>query len=166
MEEEIDSLTRLPGYSLLLARLEEEVARSRRYGLPASLLLVVVQDLDTLAMTRGREGADMALCRLSLLCLSGVREYDFVARVSADTFALLLMDTDAAGAEEGAAHLRRSVAALDMSEDDVPLFLKVTVTAFTFGSDLADTGNLLEAQQALTAAREIVTARLSIECGV
>jgi len=112
--ETVDALTRLPNREGLIARLDDEIARSERYRRPLSLLLA---DVDGFAVFEGGHGsvaADTLLQRLSLLLLSAARDADVVARVGPGEFALLLPDADAADARAAAERLCAEVAAADL----------------------------------------------------
>lgn len=156
VEEDIDPLTRLPGRAALMDRLGDEIARSERYGVPLSLLLADVNGFRALTRARGPAAADAALCRLALALLSTVRDSDMVARVGADKFAVLLPDTSNAGAMLRGERLVDEVAASDVSAEETPLFVTVSVGVATFAPGLAESGALLaHAEEALLDAKRM-----------
>lgn len=154
MEEEIDSLTRLPGRGALLQRLEDEIARAERYGVPLSLLLADVDGYEALNGARGPAAGEAALRRLAVALLMSARDGDVVARVDEDKFGLLLPDTDGAGALARAGRLAEEIAATDVGEDDAPLFVTMSVGVATFGPGLAESAALMtHAEEALQTAK-------------
>ena len=85
-----DVLTGLPNRMLFHERLIQAIARTRRNN---KLMAVMFLDLDRFKMindTLGHHVADDLLRILSLRLKSCVREYDTVARISGDEFAILL----------------------------------------------------------------------------
>ena len=150
MDQEIDPLTRLPGWGALLQRLDDEIARAERYGLSLSLLLADLQGFGALS---GTAGADDVLRRLALFLLSSAREEDWVARVGTDKFAILLPDTDATAARRAADRLCAEAAATDMGDGE-PLYVTLNVGLATFGTGLAASAALLaHAEEALRSAK-------------
>ena len=153
MDQEIDPLTRLPGRGALLHRLDDEIARAERYGLPLSLLLADVQGFGALSGARGPAAADDVLRRLALFLLSSAREEDWVARAGTEGFAILLPDTDAPSARRAADRLRAEAAAADLG-DGGPLYVTLDVGLATFGPGLAESAALLaHAEEALRSAK-------------
>lgn len=153
MDQQIDPLTRLPGWGALLHRLDDEIARAERYGLPLSLLLADLQDFDALSGKRGAAAADDVLRRLALFLLSSAREGDWVARVGTGKFAVLLPDTDGPGARRAADRLCAEAAATDMGDGE-PLYVTLNVGLATFGPGLAASAALLShAEEALRSAK-------------
>jgi diguanylate cyclase (GGDEF)-like protein len=105
-----DPLTDLWNRHVFESRLLEELSRTRYR--PACCLSVVV--LDVLGMTaineiHGRDAGDRCLKGVACLLREAVREYDVVARLGSDEFALLLPDTDARGAGHVVSRIRRLV---------------------------------------------------------
>ncbi len=135
-------------------RLDDELSRAERYALPLSLLLADVDDFAALT-ARNEAAADAALQRLAIVFLSSARDADAVARVGADTFALLLPETEAAGALIVAERLCSEVAATDVGEEDAPLQVTVRVGVAAFQPGVAESAALLEhAEEALRQAQQ------------
>ncbi len=91
-------------------RLEEELARSARYGLLCSFALLKVEECTQESMMRMSE-----LLRLS------VRRFDSAGRWSTDTFAVLMPHTDLQGAQAAVARLHAVVASDDDLAEPIPL---------------------------------------------
>jgi diguanylate cyclase (GGDEF)-like protein len=106
-----DPLTDLWNRHVFESRLLEELCRAR-YRPACSLSIVVVDVLGMTAINEihGRDAGDRCLKGVACLLREAVREYDVVARLGSDEFAVLLPDTDARGATHVLARIRRLVA--------------------------------------------------------
>lgn len=105
-----DALTGLAERAQLDDELALETRRARRSGQPLALVLARVQGLGGYAQRHGRGAADNALRHVAGLAQQLLnRPADLAARHDADTFALLLPDTDAGGAAALAARLQQAL---------------------------------------------------------
>ena len=104
-----DSLTGLANHRALHARLSEEITRSDRYKSPLSLLVLDVDRFKTYNDTYGHPSGDEALQSLAEILQSHARASDLVARHGGEEFAVLLPQTDSAGAHALAESLRSAV---------------------------------------------------------
>lgn len=134
--QEIDPLTLLPNRATLLARLDDEIARVERYGVPLSLVLLDVRDFDAIRHARGDRAADAVLCRTALALLTLGRDGDLAARVGGDTFALLLPGADEAEARRCAGRIMRAVHEIDMNDEanGAPLHVALGLGTATYDS--------------------------------
>lgn len=69
-------------------RLEEEVERSKRYGLALSILLLDIDHFKRVNDTYGHQAGDIALSTLGGLIKAALREPDVVARYGGEEFLL------------------------------------------------------------------------------
>jgi diguanylate cyclase (GGDEF)-like protein len=102
-----DELTGLPNRRAFLRRLEDEVGRVQRYGLPLSLALI---DLDLFKEVNDRFGhaaGDEVLRCYAKNILSIFRHHDMVARYGGEEFAVLLPNTDKDGALRALAKVKK-----------------------------------------------------------
>lgn len=93
-----DSLTGLHNRAFFDESLEREIRRSRRYGLPASILLL---DLDRFKEVNDRHGhlfGDLVLERFGVLLRGTARDADVVCRYGGEEFVVLLPETPRPGA--------------------------------------------------------------------
>ena len=104
-----DPVTGLPDAQAFHGRLAEEMARSRRHGLPLALVLIDLDHFEALNVRYGREAGDAALAEAALMLKLQLRETDVVARLGGDTFGLLLPETDAGPALRCATRVRRAL---------------------------------------------------------
>ncbi len=88
-----DALTRLRNRRALQERLEEEFARSVRYGSPLSLLLLDLDGLKALNDRHGHRRGDDALVRVATAIHTSSRGTDVGARWGGDEFAILAPNT-------------------------------------------------------------------------
>jgi diguanylate cyclase (GGDEF)-like protein len=93
-----DELTELPNRRAFLRRLEDEVARVQRYGYPLSLALIDMDGFKAVNDKYGHAAGDEVLRNFSTNILSIFRHHDMVARYGGEEFAVLLPNTDKAGA--------------------------------------------------------------------
>ena len=87
-----DSLTNLPNRLLLLDRLEQALARSRRYSSRCAVLLFDVDRFKDVNDTLGHAAGDRLLRELAERVRGAVRDSDTVARFGGDEFALVAPD--------------------------------------------------------------------------
>lgn len=107
-----DPLTGLYNRFHFDATMKREIARSRRYQVPLSLLLVDVDKLKTLNDRLGHQAGDRALGRVAAAIQKSLRGTDIAARIGGDEFAVILSDTDAVAALIVATRIRRNLLAL------------------------------------------------------
>jgi diguanylate cyclase (GGDEF)-like protein len=104
-----DELTGLLNRRGFQQRLDEELARARRHGVP---LAVAIGDLDGFKQLNDRFGhraGDEALRRLAAICDEHLRAGDFMARVGGEEFAIVLPHSKPADAFQAAERLREAI---------------------------------------------------------
>jgi diguanylate cyclase (GGDEF)-like protein len=109
-----DDLTGLVNRRRFIEALDAEVARARSFGSP---LTIVLADLDNFKQVNdefGHHGGDVVLRAFADLIRSHVRDVDVSGRIGGEEFAILLPETDGAGASRVAERMRRSL-------NDVPI---------------------------------------------
>jgi two-component system, cell cycle response regulator len=157
-----DPLTGLYNRRHFHERLEAEFAGARRYGHPLSLLLVDVDSLVDVNTRSGRPAGDEVLKHIALLLQESVRSPDVVARVGGDEFAVLLRETDLAGAQNLAERLRGAVERLRSGADAVSVTVAVAVDVPTADreSGPAPRELLVSAERALDRLKQLGTNRV------
>jgi diguanylate cyclase (GGDEF)-like protein len=105
-----DPLTRLKNRRFMGERLEDELARSRRYGSSLALLLIDVDRLKEINDASGHAGGDRALVRVADAIRGSARATDVAARWGGDEFTVLAPNTDARSAAALAERIRAGLA--------------------------------------------------------
>lgn len=104
-----DAVTGLPDAGAFAARLEEEMVRARRHGVPLSILAVDLDHFGALNERYGRESGDAVLAEAAVLLKLTLREGDVLGRLGGDQFGAILPETDLAAAVRCADRLRRAI---------------------------------------------------------
>jgi diguanylate cyclase (GGDEF)-like protein len=125
-----DGLTTLYTRPMFAAVLAKEVELAGRFGQPLSLVLFDVDRLSAINQEYGYGVGDKILERIGILLRKYFRQYDWVARYSEDSMAVLLLRTDADHATELAEALRATVEErLEFTDHRTDQPVKVTVSA-------------------------------------
>jgi diguanylate cyclase (GGDEF)-like protein len=104
-----DQLTGLSNRRYFDEQLHRVLAESDRSGLPASLIMADIDYFKRVNDNFGHEAGDAVLKHVAAVFLEQVRAIDICARYGGEEIALLLPQTDLAGAMELAERLRRAV---------------------------------------------------------
>ena len=113
-----DGLTEIPNRRLFDQVLEKELARSARCGSPLSVAMIDVDFFKQYNDCYGHAQGDHVLKSVAqVLCNTLSRKTDFVARYGGEEFALILPDTDIAGAAELGEKIRLTVEAMKIAHD-------------------------------------------------
>jgi len=104
-----DALTGLFNRRHFDARLAEEFERSRRHGLPLSLIVIDADHFKRINDELGHAAGDQALVKLARILHERHRKTDVLARIGGEEFAVLLPNLQAARARVLAEELRRRV---------------------------------------------------------
>jgi diguanylate cyclase (GGDEF)-like protein/PAS domain S-box-containing protein len=114
-----DPLTGLRNRRLFGHDLKLQVARSRRYGEVAGLMLIDVDAFRRVNDRHGEQAGDEALEAIARALTRRLRETDLIARLGADQFAVLLPHIDEDGLAVVAEGLARVIAAcgVDVGDD-------------------------------------------------
>ncbi len=106
-----DDLTGLPNKALLLDRLDQAFAVSRRSQQPIAVLFIDLDGFKTINDTLGHQAGDIALSKVAERLSAIVRPGDTLARIGGDEFVMLCAGTD--GARGATAVARRILGAFD-----------------------------------------------------
>jgi diguanylate cyclase (GGDEF)-like protein len=125
-----DSLTGLPNKRSVADNLKRMFAQASR---TASPMAVVLLDLDHFKVINDRFGhpvGDQALAGVGDAMRSTLRDGDFAGRNGGEEFAVVLPDTDAAGAAAVAEKLRKAIAGIAVPGLDFELTASLGVAAY------------------------------------
>jgi diguanylate cyclase (GGDEF)-like protein len=110
-----DGLTELANRRHFQESLEAEINRTERFGGGLALVLADLDDFKAVNDRFGHQAGDEVLRAFARILRETVREIDLPARYGGEEFAVLLPQTDLAGAEQLAERLRRALASRPLS---------------------------------------------------
>jgi diguanylate cyclase (GGDEF)-like protein len=106
---EHDDLTGLWNHRIIVERLRIEVDRSRREGLPVSVILADLDYFKRINDTYGHPAGDQVLKEASAIFQRMVRTYDWVGRYGGEEFLLILPGSGFVHARQRAEELRMAI---------------------------------------------------------
>ena len=106
LTDELTHLYNRRGWDSLLASEEE---RCRRYGHPAAVLIVDLDELKLVNDTQGHAAGDALIVRASAALREAARSADIVARLGGDEFGILSAECDRVGGEALRARVRTAL---------------------------------------------------------
>jgi diguanylate cyclase (GGDEF)-like protein len=127
-----DELTELANRRRFAETLDTELRRAERFGESLALVLADLDDFKRVNDRHGHQVGDQVLRAFADCLRKRVRVIDVAARLGGEEFAVLLVETDLAGAAALAESLREAVAALEVpvpSGDPVRLTASFGVAA-------------------------------------
>jgi len=128
-----DGLTKLFIHRYFQARLEEEMARAKRYHTACSLVLFDIDHFKKFNDTYGHQQGDIVLIEVAKLIKLAVRDtVDIPARYGGEEFAIILPETDAKGALLVAERLRKTVESFDFPGQEQALKVTISLGVATF----------------------------------
>ena len=142
----VDPLTGLKNRAQFEMRLHEETSRAGRYGQQVSLLVVDIDHLEDYNRACGHIMGNLALSDIASILDRGTREVDFVSRIGADEFGVILPETHRLGALKLAARLRDAVASYPFPapKDETAASISVTIGVSSFPSVAKDDHEMLQ----------------------
>ncbi|HKI67769.1 MAG TPA: EAL domain-containing protein, partial [Solirubrobacterales bacterium] len=149
-----DSLTGLLDRRRFRGELDQYVSFSARYGGQGAVMIVDIDGLKAVNDTLGHQAGDNLIRQVAETLRERVRATDIVARLSGDEFAVLMPQTDTAGALALGEDLRAQVAEGERSSaDPISTTISVGITMFGGGRGGAE-AVLAAADQAMYRAKE------------
>ena len=121
-----DSLTGINNRRNFFVLAKDEIARSRRYQRPLTVLMIDIDRFKDVNDKHGHAIGDKVLQALAQACITTLRETDVFARLGGDEFVILLPETD--DGREQADRLRRTIERMRTSlDDDTDLAITVSI---------------------------------------
>jgi diguanylate cyclase (GGDEF)-like protein len=151
-----DALTGVANRRTLDLTLRHEWFRAQRSGMPLSLLMIDADHFKAFNDRHGHQGGDDALRTVAKVIAANVRRpADLVARYGGEEFSVILAETDGAGAQQIAEHIRTAVEQLPRVEgDESPITVSIGISTWTTRSDISLEQLLFAADKALYQAKE------------
>lgn len=128
----MDGLTNVYNRRYLEQRLSEEVAYSRRYGKPLTVVMLDIDFFKNLNDTYGHQAGDHVLVKVSGLLSEALREYDIVARYGGEEFAVILPTTPKQKGASIAERLRVSISEHDFKFKDQEISTSISLGVACF----------------------------------
>jgi two-component system, cell cycle response regulator len=139
-----DGLTGLTNHRTFQARLDEQLALAQRYGKKLSLVLCDIDHFKSVNDTYGHPAGDVVLKGVARALAQEARETDIAARYGGEEFAIVLPETDTAGAVAIAERIRAKIGALVFETEQGPLRVTMSLGVATFPDDGAKKPVLVE----------------------
>jgi diguanylate cyclase (GGDEF)-like protein len=150
-----DSLTGLLDRRCFRAELDQYVSFSARYGGQGAVMIIDIDGLKAINDRLGHHTGDNLLRRIAAIMRERVRATDIVARLSGDEFAVLMPQTDTAGALQLGEDLRAQVAESAAPAPDVDsATISAGITMFGGEREVGTEAVLIAADQAMYRAKE------------
>ena len=105
----MDFLTGLPNRRAFDEYLKTEMNRAIRYGRHLSLLIIDIDNFKSVNDSLGHQWGDRVLQEIASILKRNVREPDFIARFGGEEFAVILPETELAGAVQAGNRLRLQI---------------------------------------------------------
>ena len=153
----IDSLTGLYNLEFLVGFLQQQLLFSYRQRLPVGMVIVDIDNFALINQNHGYEFGDSVLTTVANRLLNVTRSSDLLARYGGDQFAVVLPNTDVAGAKVLAEKVRGEIEVIDFSHENDRRGPKITVSvgcACFNMEDLNPETILRDAKVALRSAKE------------
>ncbi len=133
----VDPLTSAYNRRFFEENLEGELARSRRYQRPLSIVLADVDRFKSLNETFGHWVGDEVLRATSTSLIESLRAgIDWVARVGADDFAAVLPETDGPGCKVAVSRVYQTLSAAGLKADGKSVAISLSGGAVSFAGGL------------------------------
>jgi diguanylate cyclase (GGDEF)-like protein len=150
-----DSLTGLLDRRRFRAELDQYVSFSARYGGQGAVMIIDIDGLKAINDSLGHHAGDNLIRHVAAIMRERVRTTDIAARLSGDEFAVLMPQTDTAGALQLGEDLRAQVAesaAAGLDTDEATI--SVGITMFGGERGIGAEAVLVAADQAMYRAKE------------
>lgn len=117
--------------------LNRAMALGERYGTPASLLFVDLNDLKKINDAHGHAAGDAALAHVAATLSANIRQTDAVGRLGGDEFGVILLQADETTAREKAASLAALVAARKVTANGADFEARISCGVFEIRKGLS-----------------------------
>lgn len=125
-----DTLTGLDNQRSFVNHVEESLSYARRHRTELALIVVQIEKYKVMFLRRGQQTAEEVLRRTAQVLTQGRRREDKVARITMDTFALLLPSANIIGARRVGEQIHQNLRSQDFDIDGevVPVRTSLAIT--------------------------------------
>jgi diguanylate cyclase (GGDEF)-like protein len=148
-----DELTGLANRRRFVAQLEAEVSRAERSGTSLSVVLADLDDFKRVNDTWGHDVGDTVLRRVATVMQAATRDIDLTVRLGGEEFAILLPETDSAGARRLAERVREAIEATTVETSKTKVRITASFGIACFPETAESSQLLLEADRRLYEAK-------------
>jgi diguanylate cyclase (GGDEF)-like protein/PAS domain S-box-containing protein len=138
-----DGLTGVLNRRRFEADLTQAIARARRYGEAAALLLIDLDRFKRVNDTLGHSVGDKLLKHVAGLLKERLRDTDVVGRLGGDEFAILLPHVNASQAREVACDIADAIRGRLMSHEGTPVECSASIGVSAVDADIRSSEDLL-----------------------
>lgn len=151
-----DALTGVANRRTLDQTLRHEWFRAQRSGKPLSVLMIDADHFKAFNDQHGHQAGDDALRVLAKVIAENIRRpADLVARYGGEEFSVILAETDSAGAQQIAEHIRVAVEQLPfVAGIESPITVSIGISTWTTATNTSLEQLLFAADKALYQAKE------------
>jgi diguanylate cyclase (GGDEF)-like protein len=143
-----DGLTGLVNHRTFQLRLDEHLASAQRYGKKLSLLLTDIDHFKSVNDTYGHPVGDVVLKGVAKILQKEARTTDVAARYGGEEFALVMPETDLAGALEAAERIRVKAGEALFRTEQGDVKVTISIGIATFPADARAKAQLVEVADA------------------
>ena len=127
-----DALTGLYNFRHFKKVLQNEMDRSKRGGIPTSLVLADIDHFRSINEEQGREVGNAVLRQVADICSSEVRTTDVVCRYGGEMFAIIFPETHLNMAVKVADRIREEIAFTPLATEDGEVNVTVSMGASVY----------------------------------
>jgi diguanylate cyclase (GGDEF)-like protein len=149
-----DSLTGLLDRRRFRSELDQFASFTARYGGQGAVMIIDIDGLKAVNDSLGHHAGDILIRRIAGIMRERVRATDIVARLSGDEFAVLMPQSDTAGALQLGEDLRAQVAESAAASEAGGATISVGITMFGGEREIGAEAILVAADQAMYRAKE------------
>ena len=152
-------------YQFFKAFLSVEMKRAKRYGFPLSLMLVALDNPESIEVKYGAQLLRQLLVGLHKAIRKSIREIDLPVTLKDETMLILMPHTDLQGAQVVAERLRRRIKRSVYREGDIVIHptISIGVTAYKPEEDVDFTPVIKRVSNALKEARSLGGNKVIVE---
>ena len=149
-----DSLTGISNRGHFLELAAQELARSKRFGRPTSVLMIDADHFKDINDRYGHDAGDTALQQLAATVQRELREVDIFGRLGGEEFAVLVVEADRAKAEQVGERIRAAIESTPIVQHGYCFGMTVSIGVAVSPTSTAGIETLLtEADRTLYAAK-------------